>query len=105
MAVNQQLNADFKRYVQRPTPWREVASLSVPALFLYGAKDIRPSWAVEQVATLMPHARFVLLPEADHYLYLSHPDDVHSHAGPYLSTLMGQPASPQKGALHYDSRN
>jgi proline iminopeptidase len=84
MAVNQQLNAEFKRYVQRPTLWREVASLRVPALFLYGAMDIRPSWAVEQVANLIPHARFVLLPEADHYLYLSHPDDVRRHADAFL---------------------
>jgi proline iminopeptidase len=87
MTVNQHLNADFKHYVQRPTLWREVASLIVPALFLYGANDIRPSWAVEQVATLMPQARFVLQPEADHFLYLSHPDEMRHHTNTFLDTL------------------
>lgn len=107
IVVNQQLSAEFKRYVQRPTLWREVASLPVPALFLYGAMDIRPSWAVAQVATLMPEARFVLLPEADHYLYLSHPEDVRAHAGSFLRELSVRPvneggghdkASPAKGS-------
>lgn len=87
MAVNRQLNADYKRYVQRATLFREVAALQVPALFLYGAEDIRPSWAVAQVATLLPQAQFVLLPEADHYLYLTHPEAVQALAGAYLSSL------------------
>jgi proline iminopeptidase len=87
MAVNQQLNADFKRYVQRPTLFREVAALAVPALFLYGEEDIRPSWAVAQVAALLPRARFILLPGADHYLYLTHPDQVRAHAAAFLLSL------------------
>ncbi len=87
LVVNKQLNADYKRYVQRPTLFREVAALAVPALFLYGAADIRPSWATEQVAALMPHARFVLFPEADHYPYRTHPDEVHAHADAFLRSL------------------
>jgi proline iminopeptidase len=87
MAANKQLNADYKRYVQRPSLFREVAALAVPALFLYGAEDIRPSWAVAQVAALLPRARLVLLPEADHYLYLSHPDEVRAHGDAFLRSL------------------
>jgi proline iminopeptidase len=87
MAANQQLNADYKRYVQRPTLFREVAALDVPALFLYGEEDIRPSWAVAQVAALLPRARFILLPGADHYLYLTHPDQVRAHAAVFLHSL------------------
>ena len=82
--ANQQLNADFKRYVQRPSLFRDVASLDVPALFLYGAEDIRPSWAVAQIAALLPRARFVLLPGADHYLYETHPREVRARAGAFL---------------------
>ena len=87
MAVNQQLNADYKRYIQRPTLFREVAALQVPALFLYGAEDIRPSWAVAQVAALLPHAQSILLPEAGHYLYLTHLEPVQSQADAFLSSL------------------
>ncbi|MBA2518667.1 MAG: alpha/beta hydrolase [Chloroflexia bacterium] len=90
LAENQQLNADYKRYVQRPTLFRQVAALDLPALFLYGAEDIRPAWAVAQVAALMPRARFVLLPGADHYPYRTHPDEVHAHVDAYLSSLPAQ---------------
>ncbi len=67
MAVNRHLSADFKRYLQRPTLFREVAALQVPALFLYGDADIRPSWAVAQIAALLPQAQFVLLSKADQF--------------------------------------
>jgi proline iminopeptidase len=87
LAANKQLNTDYKRYIQRPTLFREVAALAVPALFLYGGEDIRPSWPVEQVAALMPRARFVLLPEADHYPYRTHPDEVRTHADAFLRSL------------------
>jgi proline iminopeptidase len=87
MSVNRQLSAEFKRYIQRPTLLRDVADLQVPALFLYGAADIRPSWAVAQVAALLPHAQFHLVPHADHYLYLTHPEHVQVTAGEFLSSL------------------
>lgn len=87
LAANKQLNADYKRYVQRPTLFREVAALDLPALFLYGTQDIRPSWPTEQVAALMPRVRFVLLPAADHYPYRTHPDEVRDHADAFLRSL------------------
>lgn len=89
--ANSQLNADYQRYVQRPTLFREIAALDVPALFLYGGADIRPSWAVEQVATLMPRARFVLLPQADHFLYPTHPHEVRAYADAFLRSLPRNP--------------
>jgi proline iminopeptidase len=87
MAVNQQLNADFKRYVQRPTLFRDVASLDLPALFLYGAGDIRPTWAVAQIAALLPRAWFILLAGADHYLYETHRKEVRTQADAFLRSL------------------
>lgn len=90
---NLQLNADFKRYVQRPTLFRQVNALDVPALFLYGEDDIRPSWAEEQVALLMPRAQFVLLPTAGHYLYLTHPDEVRAQTDTFMRSLTAQEPS------------
>jgi len=87
LVVNQQLNAERKRDIQRPTLWREIAALDVPALFLYGAEDIRPAWPVEQVACLMPSARFLSIPGADHYLYLTHPDTIRTETLAFLHSL------------------
>ena len=87
LAANRQLSAEFKRYIQCPTLWREVAMLDVPTLVLYGAEDIRPSWPVEQVAALLPRSRFVLLPEADHDPYRTHPDEIRAHADTFLRAV------------------
>ncbi|MFN8665004.1 MAG: alpha/beta hydrolase [Thermomicrobiales bacterium] len=86
MSVNRQLSAEFKRYVQRPTLLREVADLQVPALFVYGTEDIQPSWAVAQVAALLPDAQLHLVPHADHYLYLTHPEAVRALADVFLTS-------------------
>lgn len=87
LVANKQLNTDYKRYVQRPTLFREVADLEVPVLFLYGALDIRPVWAVQQIAALLPRSQFILFPEADHYLYLTHPDEMRGYADAFLRSL------------------
>lgn len=78
MEVNRQLNRSWKRYIQNPELLRAIAGLTVPALFVYGDRDIRPSWPVEQVAHLMPNARFELIEGAEHVIWHSHPDELKS---------------------------
>lgn len=72
MEVNREGNASRRQYIQRPTLWRDLSRLATPAIFIYGENDIRPSWPVEQVAHLLPNARFHLIGGADHYLWTSH---------------------------------
>jgi proline iminopeptidase len=74
LEVNRQGNLAWKEYIQRPSLWRELSELDRPGLMLYGEQDIRPSWPVEQVAALLPMARFSLIAGADHYLWFSHSD-------------------------------
>lgn len=71
MEVNRQGNASWKEYIQRPTLWKDISQLTPPALFLYGANDIRPSWPIKQVAALMPNAEFRCLDDADHHIWTS----------------------------------
>jgi proline iminopeptidase len=76
MEANQALNAAWKEYIHRPEMLKELAGLSVPALFVYGSEDIRPSWPVEQVAALLPNAEFQLLRGANHYVWQTHREEV-----------------------------
>lgn len=78
MEVNKQVNRSWKRYIQNPTLLRRISELEVPALFVCGERDIRPSWPVEQVAHLMPHAHFELIEGAEHVIWLSHPNELKS---------------------------
>jgi proline iminopeptidase len=85
MEVNRQLSLSWKRYVQNPELLGAISRLSVPALFVYGGRDIRPSWPVEQVARLMPDARFELIEGAEHVIWFSHPTELRS----LLRTFIG----------------
>ena len=78
MEVNRQLNRSLKRYVQNPDLLRAISRLTVPALFVYGDRHIRPNWLVEQVARLTPHARFELIEGAEHVIRFSHPNELKS---------------------------
>lgn len=70
--VNRQLNAEWKAYCKRPGVLRELGALDIPALFVYGSKDIRPAWPIEQVANLLPDASWHLIEGAAHNLWLTH---------------------------------
>jgi proline iminopeptidase len=85
--VNEQLNRSWKRYIQNPTLLKTISRLRVPALFVYGEKDIRPSWPVEQVANLMPKARFELIEGAEHVIWFSHPNELKSILRDFVDDL------------------
>lgn len=57
--------------VQRPDLLLKLSKLQAPALFVYGERDIRPSWPIKQVAQLMPNARFELIDGAEHVIWFS----------------------------------
>jgi proline iminopeptidase len=44
--------------------------MNMPALFVAAENDIRPSWPSEQLARLIPHAHFVMVENAAHYIWL-----------------------------------
>lgn len=85
--VNAQVNRSWKSYVQRPALLKSLASLKVPALFVYGAGDIRPRWPVEQVAHLMPGARFELIEGAEHFIWLTRPDELRSRLRSFFDEI------------------
>jgi proline iminopeptidase len=87
LEVNRQLNAEWKRYIQRPTLFREIARLDRPTLFLYGDQDIRPGWPVEQVANLLPNAHFERIEGADHHPWVTHSDALARALHNFVSSL------------------
>lgn len=64
---------------------RAISRLAVPALFVYGCRDIRPGWPVEQLARLMPGARFELIEGAEHVIWFSHPEELKSLVQAFVS--------------------
>ena len=74
--VNKQLNRSWKCYIQKPGLLKAISQLELPALFVYGESDIRPSWPVEQVANLIPQGRFDLIKGAEHVIWFSHESEL-----------------------------
>ena len=87
MDVNQQVNASWKAYIQHPTLLKDIANLTLPALFVYGSEDIRPSWAVRQVAHLLPNAIFTMLEGAPHDLWLTHAEELKENLQTFVGSL------------------
>jgi proline iminopeptidase len=76
LEVNAEVNRAWKQYIQRPSLLKEIAHLNSLALFVYGERDIRPSWPVEQVAQLLPNATFQMIAGADHHIWVTHPEEL-----------------------------
>ena len=56
-AVNPDGNRSWREYIKRPSLFREIADLDIPAVFINGGEDIRPNWPTRQLASLMPLRR------------------------------------------------
>lgn len=85
--VNQQLNAARKRYIQDPFLLQEVSRLPTPMLFIYGEKDIRPSWAVKQIAYLLPKGEYCEISDAPHVIWLTQPAALRSAMRHFITSL------------------
>ena len=72
--VNPQGNESWRAFIKRPSLFREIADLMVPAVFINGGSDIRPNWPTQQLAALMPNGEYVEIPDAAHAIWLTHAD-------------------------------
>jgi proline iminopeptidase len=89
LEVNAQLNRSWKQYIQRPTLLKDLAQLRRPALFLYGDRDIRPSWPVEQLVQLLPNATLQMIAGADHFIWVTHAEALRTSLRDFVQRIAG----------------
>lgn len=82
--VNRVGNASWRAFIKHPALLRRIADLRIPALVLYGSEDIRPGWPMQQIAHLMPGARFALIEGAEHHLEITRPDALQEELRAFL---------------------
>ncbi len=70
--VNREGNRTWRKYIQRPNLFRQIADIQIPATFINGSEDIRPSWPTRQLAALMPDGRYVEIVGVAHTVWLTH---------------------------------
>lgn len=71
--VHESLKASFREWIHQPRLFRTLADSPVPMRFIAAADDIRPSWPLQQLAELVPLARFREVPGAVHNFWSSDP--------------------------------
>jgi proline iminopeptidase len=72
--VHAELWESFKDWIHQPALWRALADSTVPMSFLAAGNDIRPSWPLQQLAALVPHGTFEVVPDVPHDYWATHPD-------------------------------
>lgn len=68
--VNRVGNETLRSFGRTPRFYKEISQLNIKTIFIMAEKDIRPSWPVEQLYHLMPNAKYVSIPKAEHYIWL-----------------------------------
>ena len=74
--ANKKVGADWKGYTTDSEFQQSVYDLPMPALFLHGACDPRPSHFIETLASKLSHSTFASIPESGHYPWVEKPDEV-----------------------------
>ncbi|MBF6302499.1 alpha/beta hydrolase [Nocardia amamiensis] len=71
--VHAALNESFVQWIHEPDLLRRLADTTVPMTFIAAQHDIRPSWPLRQLATLVPHGEFDELPGVAHNFWSTDP--------------------------------
>ena len=82
--VNDAVNTSFRKYIQKPSLYKDIANLKMPALFMCAEKDVRPNWPVIQIQALIENSALVTIPEAAHYIWLTHYDEMRAELRKFL---------------------
>jgi proline iminopeptidase len=87
-AVNSQGNTTWREYCRRPDLFRELGALRTPCVFINAAEDIRPNWPTQQLAKLIPRARYGEIPGAAHYIWRTHAAELQCELRKALSYIV-----------------
>ncbi len=83
--VNNSINQSFRKYIQQPSLYKDIANLKMPALFVGAENDLRADWPVRQLQALVEHSVYVTIPGAAHYIWLTHPNELRAELRRFLA--------------------
>jgi proline iminopeptidase len=76
MEVNEEGSRSRLEFLHNADLVERVRALDVPALLIQGERDLRPNWSSEQLAHLLPKACYHVIQDAEHCLWLTHPQQL-----------------------------
>ncbi len=69
-AVHRALLNSWRTYIKNSNLLKQLSQMEVSTLFIYAENDIRPSWPIRQLSTLINHSQFIEIQGAEHYIWL-----------------------------------
>ena len=87
--VNEAGNASYRKYIQKPSLYKDISNLKMHALFLCAENDIRSNWPVYQIQALVENSVLVIIPNAAHYIWLTHYDEMRLELRKFLGLTEG----------------
>lgn len=72
--VHMSLSESFTEWIHRPDLWRRLADCPVPVHLVAAGDDIRPSWPLHQLASLVPHGTFSTVHGVPHDFWAHDPE-------------------------------
>lgn len=85
--VNVELGEDFAAYCARPEFAEELRALGCPMLIVHGDHDLRPMWAAERLASVVPRAESARV-RGGHFPWLEVPDELRRALRDFLSSVV-----------------
>ncbi len=92
LEVNKQVNESWRGFVRKPDLLRVIADTPIPTILIYGERDIRPSWPIQQLATLLPRGKFVSVQGAEHAIWLLRPNKLADHIRNFIARIAEETA-------------
>jgi proline iminopeptidase len=93
--VNKELNDDWRAFCRTPDLLMRLSRLQTRCLFVTAEHDIRPSWPTQQLGQLLPSAKYLSLPGADHLLWRDNPAGLAHILRDFLAGPRSDMASPR----------
>lgn len=87
LEVNEQVNESWSGFVRKPDLLRVIADTSIPTILICGERDVRPSWPIQQLATLLPRGKFVSIHGAEHAIWLLRPNELANHLREFIALM------------------
>lgn len=86
--VHRSLINSWRSFIKKPLLLKEISEFNVPSLFIYAENDIRPSWSIKQISSLMKNSSYIEIEGADHYIWLSEKNKLHKVLKAFLEKLL-----------------
>lgn len=77
--VNPDCNASWREFIKNASLLRKIAELDLPATYVFGSEDIRPTWPTQQLAALLPNGEYSEIVGAAHSIWLTQANELQQH--------------------------